>query len=140
MGHSGRLHSITVWQTIISRLRVQKIISFRKTKCVKFTPRATNYFCPLKKERLDCDNILEELCLLIFSRAFYLRLIASGWFGVVSPNFTKNLFNNTDGQKKEEIDIWKCAAARNNITYFTYLNGKTLFYCLLSQLKKRKNI
>lgn len=88
MGHSGRLLSITVWRTIISRLRVREIISFRKTKCVKFTPGATDYFCPLKKEQLDCDNILEELCLLIFSHAFYwsCRLV---WGG------ESNLYTNT---------------------------------------------
>lgn len=71
-GHSGRLLSITVWRTIISRLCEREIISFRKTKCVKFIPGATNYFCPLKKGQLDCDDILEELCLLISSHAFYL--------------------------------------------------------------------
>lgn len=78
-GHSGRLLSITVWRTIISRLCMREIISFRKTKCVKFTPGATNYFCPMKR-RPDCDDILEELCLLISSHAFYLScgLICGG--------------------------------------------------------------
>lgn len=103
MGHSGRLLSITVWQTIISRLRMREIISFRKTKCVKFTPGAIKYFCPLNKERLDCDNILEELCLIIFSHAFYLscRLV----WGSESNFDTNTLFNNTDGRQKEEADI-----------------------------------
>lgn len=72
-GHSGCFLSVTVWQTIISRLCVWEIINFRKTKYVKFIPRASDYFCVLKTGSVERNDILKAACyLLISSHAFYL--------------------------------------------------------------------
>ena len=72
-GHSGCFPSVTVWQTIISRLCVWEIINFRKTKYVKFIPRASDYFCVFKTGSVERNDILKALCyLLISSHAFYL--------------------------------------------------------------------
>lgn len=137
-GHSGRLLSITVWRTIISRLCEREIISFRKTKCVKFTPGATNYFCPLKKGRLDCDDILEELCLLISSHAFYLScgLIWGGESNLCTNTLSTTRMDGNTG----EADNKRNAPGQKDIKYRAPpWNDKSLFYHIPSPPKNSQN-
>lgn len=59
---------------LINRLCVWEIINFRKTKCVRLFPGASNCFCVFETRSVECDDILKAIRYLLIPSLSFLYL------------------------------------------------------------------